>query len=101
DWQFAHRERQTWLTPPECSILYLKLHGSVSWSYCAKCDKYNLDRIHSHGAEDAITGWSDCKHCKGKQREPVLVAPTEPKIYDDRVTAFDISWKNYLEAETS
>ena len=84
DWQFEHRETQTWRTPPERSIVYLKLHGSVSWSYCAECDKYSLDPIHSYGAEDAITGWKECKDCKKKKREPVLVAPTENKIYDDK-----------------
>lgn len=84
DWRFPHTERQTWPRPPEHSILYLKLHGSVSWSYCAECQKYNLDPIHSYAAEDAMTEWQPCPHCGKKKRKPVLVAPTETKNYEDK-----------------
>lgn len=61
------------------AILLLKLHGSISWSYCENCKKAELDPAYMSRASDALSG-SGCTKC-GFIASPILVGPAR-KLYD-------------------
>lgn len=81
---YRRREPRRWRNPPEGSILFLKLHGSISWLYCVGCCKYVLDRMHQHAMEYAISAYGKCPSCnKATLRQTVIVPPVEAKKYED------------------
>ncbi len=76
-----------WLTPPEQSILLLKLHGSISWLFCEHCRTYLLDPVWQHAKEGTkLPGaYGPCVECKqaGAARRTVIVPPLPKKEYTD------------------
>ncbi len=82
---YQPRQWRRWRTPPERSILFLKLHGSISWSFCESCHKYVPDEMLQYATQNAITTYGKCESCKeNTKRRPVLVPPVEEKNYEDR-----------------
>lgn len=69
------------------SITILKLHGSISWSYCESCGKGRLDPRYKDEATNALAG-ETCK-CGG-DLSPILVGPAR-KQYDHPVIADVVS----------
>jgi len=65
------------------SITLLKLHGSISWSYCAKCEKAKLHPLDRNAANSALAG-ETCA-CGG-ELSPILVGPAG-KQYEHPVIA--------------
>ncbi len=62
----------------------LKLHGSIGWSACLKCDTYNLSRRYNRGVADAMEGTRKCPNgCPPAHQEPVIVPPTSEKSYEN------------------
>jgi hypothetical protein len=63
------------------TILLLKLHGSLNWGQCQKCDSL---RLWAYNSYDNIfrTKWPECENCSGASTgfKPVLVAPTPAKL---------------------
>ena len=73
---------------PKRFLVLLKLHGSVSWSFCSACGHYDLHETHLYGAEEAITGVGACRNCGKKGfREPVFVLPALQKDYSESCVA--------------
>jgi len=72
------------------TIFLLKLHGSLNWCQCSKC---NSLRLWAYNTYDNISRktWPNCKNCLGISTgfEPVLVAPTPVKHYPN---AIDRAW---------
>lgn len=74
------------------SILLLKIHGSISWSYCESCKTARLNPTHRSEAESTLIGNGDCKNClKSKMRSPIFVPPTKDKSYNQPVIR--VVWK--------
>jgi len=61
------------------AILLLKLHGSVSWSYCENCKQAVLDPTYMGQALDVLVG-SACTRCQSAL-SPILVGPAR-KLYN-------------------
>jgi hypothetical protein len=72
-------------------LLLLKLYGSISWSRCDECGKYQLDRLYQRGARDAIIGRGKCPGCGGTRRNAVFVPLVGQKVPND--SALDSIWK--------
>ena len=72
------------------TIFLLKLHGSLNWGRCQKC---NSLRLWAYNTYDNIfrKTWPNCKNCSEISTgfEPVLVAPTPAKRIPN---ALDIAW---------
>lgn len=72
------------------TIFLLKLHGSLNWGQCPKC---NSLRLWAYNTYDNIfrKTWPNCKNCSGISTgfEPVLVAPTPAKRFP---SALDRAW---------
>lgn len=72
------------------TIFLLKLHGSLNWGQCPKC---NSLRLWAYNTYDNIfrKTWPNCKTCSGISTgfEPVLVAPTPAKQFP---SALDSAW---------
>jgi hypothetical protein len=66
------------------SIRLLKLHGSISWEYCAVCNKGALDPAYRDRAADALSGIDVCENCSSPL-SPVLVGPAK-KHYNHSIT---------------
>ena len=66
------------------SITLLKLHGSISWSYCGGCRRARLDPVYKSEATDALAGAKKCA-CGG-ELSPILVGPAK-KEYEHPVIA--------------
>jgi NAD-dependent SIR2 family protein deacetylase len=65
------------------SITLLKLHGSISWSYCANCGRAKLHPVYKNEGMDALAG----KQCDcGGELSPILVGPAK-KQYEHPVIA--------------
>ena len=64
-------------------IALLKIHGSLNWLYCSKCDE--VDVTIDKGAVRTVTGDYYCfnKHCTNKY-ESLLITPTMFKNYENR-----------------
>ncbi|MCX5694906.1 MAG: SIR2 family protein [Candidatus Omnitrophica bacterium] len=64
-------------------IQILKIHGSLNWLYCSKCDE--VDATGDKGAVKALSGTYYChnEHCTCKY-EPLLITPTMFKSYENR-----------------
>jgi len=81
--------RDPWPTPPEQSLLLLKLHGSISWLLCRECGFYSLDPIWQNAA-DALArpeAYAPCPKCHSTahRRQLVIVPPRLKKEYEDSV----------------
>lgn len=75
-------------TPPERSILLLKLHGSLSWLFCTNpnCQTYAFDPIWQNAVDAArAVGFAPCPECKSKthRRRLVIEPPLREKEYKD------------------
>jgi NAD-dependent SIR2 family protein deacetylase len=78
------KDSARWATPPERSVPYLKLHGSISWTYCEDCKKYSLGEIYERAAENALAGADRCPNCDGGKRvHPVIVPMSLRKEISD------------------
>ncbi|NLD51135.1 MAG: hypothetical protein GX660_28705 [Clostridiaceae bacterium] len=64
-------------------IELLKIHGSLNWLYCSKCDE--VDITIDKGAVRTVTGDYYCfnKHCTNKYTS-LLITPTMFKNYENR-----------------
>ena len=64
-------------------IVLLKIHGSLNWLYCSKCDE--VDVTIDKGAVRIVTGPYYCinKYCTNKY-ESLLITPTMFKNYENR-----------------
>jgi len=86
-----YSDRFKWRTPPEQSLLLLKLHGSVSWLVCKNCDTYLLDPIWQHAKDCSLWPeiWPPCPECKlkGARRDGVIVPPLLRKDYSEPAIA--------------
>jgi NAD-dependent SIR2 family protein deacetylase len=82
-----YTDGRQWLTPPEESVLLLKLHGSISWLFCEHCGTYLLDPGWQHAREGSKlpSGYGPCAECKqaGAPRRTVIVPPLAEKDYSD------------------
>jgi len=67
----------------EGKIPLLKIHGSLNWLYCSKCDE--VDTATDKGAMRTITGDYYClnKFCTNKY-DSLLITPTMFKNYENR-----------------
>ena len=67
------------------SIPFLKLHGSLNWFYCPKCDELDIT-IGRKGATE-LTGDHDKFICVNRyctsNYQPLLVTPTMLKVYNN------------------
>jgi NAD-dependent SIR2 family protein deacetylase len=70
-------ERLAYTMSPD-AILLLKLHGSISWSYCNNCKKAELDPTYMGQASNALSGADHCPTC-GLSLSPILVGPGHKK----------------------
>lgn len=57
-------------------VRLLKLHGSISWAYCAVCNKAALDASYRDRAADALDGTTTCDECSSPL-SPILVGPAK------------------------
>ncbi len=82
---------QSYRDADDPTIFLLKLHGSLNWGQCPKC---NYLRLWSYNTYDNIfrKTWKNCKICSGTATgfEPVLVAPTPAKRFP---SALDRAWE--------
>lgn len=65
----------------------IKLHGSLDWGICRKCDKVTLNFYHTH-----VQNFMGCPNCK-TEYEPFIVVPHE-NIEDKRIKQL---WDNAAE----
>lgn len=69
----------------EGKIPLLKIHGSLNWLYCPKCNEVDIT-VRGKGAEELAD--SDCycfnKNCTSKY-ESLLITPTMYKNYENRI----------------
>ncbi len=86
--------REDW-TP----TLILKLHGSVSWTGCPSCGRYDLESFYQSGAADSIRGWLTCKKC-GSLRRPILVPPVNCKDVESHPVIRAIWTRAYQEMKS-
>lgn len=64
-------------------IKLLKIHGSLNWLYCRKCDEIDLT-IRDKGTIGLLTGLHCCvRECTGEY-ESLLITPTMFKNYENR-----------------
>lgn len=72
------------------AIFLLKLHGSLNWGQCPKCNSLRLWAYNTYDKIFRIT-WPNCNNCSGISTgfEPVLVAPTPVKRFP---RALDSPW---------
>lgn len=64
-------------------IRLLKIHGSLNWIYCRKCDEVDLT-IWQKGCREALAGlYCHEESCTNKY-EPLLITPTMFKNYENR-----------------
>ena len=62
----------------------LKIHGSLNWLYCPKCDEVDVS-IGEKGVIKTLTGlYCSNKDCTSKY-QPLLITPTMFKDYENRV----------------
>lgn len=60
-------------------VILIKLHGSLNWSYCTKCEGLILEHTNNYSAyKDIIDGKIRCKFCSSIT-EPFLVPPIKYK----------------------
>jgi NAD-dependent SIR2 family protein deacetylase len=81
--EMAHR---AWPGGAPSSVLFLKLHGSISWLFCKKCGKYGLDPIWDNAWESTVFSgaYPPCPECKERgTRRPVFVPPLKRKELED------------------
>lgn len=64
-------------------IMLLKIHGSLNWLYCAKCNE--IDITIDKGVIKTLTGDYYChnRNCTNRY-EPLLITPTMFKNYENR-----------------
>lgn len=67
------------------NIPILKIHGSLNWLYCPKCDEVDIT-IREKGARELVEADFYCcdKNCTSKY-EPLLITPTMYKSYENRI----------------
>ncbi len=65
-------------------ILILKIHGSLNWIYCPKCDEVDLT-MHSKGALRTLQGLHCINECCTCKYESLLITPTMYKDYENRI----------------
>ncbi len=68
------------------TIFLLKLHGSLNWGQCPRC---NSLRLWTYTTYDNIfhTTWPSCKQCNSTEFKPVLVAPTPAKRFPNALNS--------------
>jgi len=80
---------RAWPDAAESSILYLKLHGSITWLFCERCGKYGLDPIWENAWESTVLSklYPPCPECKQKEtRRIVFIPPLNHKeLRDDGI----------------
>jgi len=81
-------------------IALFKIHGSLNWLYCSKCDE--VDITIDKGAVRTVTGDYYCfnKHCTNKY-ESLLITPTMFKNYENRLIreTWEYAEKALIDAE--
>ena len=70
------------------SVMLLKVHGSLNWLYCPKCDEIDVAITQTGIVRDIEQTFPPCSnpHCT-ESYEQLLVAPTMFKIYENRFLA--------------
>jgi hypothetical protein len=65
--------------------LHIKLHGSLNWLYCPRCDEVDIT-VGEKGAAFAVDPGLSCgnQNCTAYY-EPLIVDPTMYKLYDNRL----------------
>ncbi|MBI4244230.1 MAG: SIR2 family protein [Planctomycetes bacterium] len=85
----------------ESDKLLLKIHGSLNWLYCPKCDEVDIT-VYEKGAERTLDGSYYCfdKKCTCRY-EPLLITPTMFKNYENRFIkeTWDYAEKELTNAE--
>ena len=64
-------------------VQLLKIHGSLNWIYCRKCDEVDLT-IWQKGCKATLTGIDCHNKCCTNKYEPLLITPTMFKNYENR-----------------
>lgn len=64
--------------PDRTQFSYLKLHGSINWLYCAKCNATDWMGIRALGAAEAFVKEWQCPKC-GAEYEPLAIPPAVGK----------------------
>lgn len=68
-------------------IKLLKLHGSLNWLYCPKCDEIDIT-LNAKGAAEYLNKEYEIlclnQYCTSNY-EPLIVTPTKFKIYENRI----------------
>jgi hypothetical protein len=82
-----HLQRLPWTDVNTGPVCLLKVHGSLNWLYCARCDE--LDITPSYGGAAIVmsaemVGRCAAEHCTGRYEE-VLVGPSVEQRYEHRV----------------
>lgn len=60
-------------------ISLLKLHGSTNWGVCSKCKKHIVVSVDKASSSAAIFRNTECKECRAKAFQPMLVPPSWDK----------------------
>ena len=82
------------------SIKLLKIHGSLNWLYCKKCDEVDIivgDKLDADDLRDLYCGNISCTN----RYEPLLITPTMFKNYENRIikATWDYAEKELMSAE--
>ncbi|MFA5287445.1 MAG: SIR2 family protein [Candidatus Omnitrophota bacterium] len=64
-------------------VQLLKIHGSLNWIYCRKCDEVDLT-MWQKGCQKTLTGIHCHNECCTNKYEPLLITPTMFKNYENR-----------------
>lgn len=84
----------------EGKIPLLKIHGSLNWLYCSKCNE--IDVSADKGVTRTLTGDYYChnSHCTNRY-EPLLITPTMFKNYENRFIkeTWDCAERELIEAD--
>lgn len=84
----------------QSKIPLFKIHGSLNWLYCSKCDE--VDITTDKGAVRTLSGDYYCfnRNCTNKY-EPLLITPTMFKNYENRFIkeTWDCAEKALIDAE--
>lgn len=82
------------------SIPLLKIHGSLSWLYCPKCDEVDITGS-KEGVIKALSGYYCFNELCTCKYEPLLITPTMFKNYNNRFIkeVWDYAEKELINAE--